>query len=357
MDSSRHWAGLPLLDRLLGGNEFLTSQEVARIVGARSIKGVGSVLKPTRATLERAGIRLEEAVRRRKMQRRTVWTAGKRIRQARHVLNIERQRFARGPRRLVVPTGEPEPDYRGPILIIRALKVWGDVYQIDGGMTELDCLIDDEFLGPVADETDWRVGEVFVERIEPAESGTEIPVPIGYEENGIWVRGEYDYAHSQVAGAIGTGRFPTMFAYVGEAAWVERRMPLVDAARQVDAIRISEGFLSRGNKTGWHVVNQDQRFRHVWWMSSRADWNARRSAPPLRMRLRCWYDVVIELLGGRRVVLHEEGLRGDEGRTASRAIARWRATRDEPAGRLVSVRDIRISKKQPRPIPPAQSNS
>ncbi len=357
MGISRHWAGLPLFDRLLESNNPLASQEVARIVGARSIKGVGSALKPTRATLERAGIRFEEAVRRRKVQRRTVWVAGKRIRQARHILNIERQRFAREPRRLVVPLEEPEPSYRGPILVLRALKIWGNVYQLDGGMTELDCLLDDEFFGPVADETDWRVGEVFVERIEPAESGTDISVPIGYEENGIWIRGEYDYAHPQVAGALGTGRFPTMFAYIAEATWVERRMPLIDAAQQVDAIRITECFPLRGKQTGWHIVDPDQYFRHIWWISSRLDWKARGSAPPIRMRLRCWYDVVIEIPSGRRVVLHEEGLRGDEGRTASRAIARWRTAHDEHADRLVRVRDIRISKKQPRPMPPGSSNS
>ena len=357
IDVSRHWAGLPLLDRLLESSYPLTSQEVTRILGARSSKGVGSVLKPTRATLGRAGIRFEEAVRRRTVQRRTVWTAGKRIRQARHVLDIERRRFARAPRGLAVLTEEPEPTYRGPILVLRALKTWGAVYRVDGGMAELDCLLDDELFGPVSDKTHWRVGEVFIERIEPAETGSESSVPTGYEENGLWVRGEYDHAHPQVAGAIGTGRSPTTIAYIGEAAWVERRMPLIDATRQADAVRISEGYLSRGEQTGWRVVDRDRCFRYVSWISAGPDWSARRSAPPLRMRLRCWYDVVIELPRGRRVVLREEGLRGDEVRTASRAIERWRTTREEHAGRLVSVRDIRISRKQPRPTPPEQSDS
>ena len=241
IDISRHWAGLPLLDRLLEGSEPLTSQEVARLLGARSIKGIGSVLRPTRATLERAGIRFDEAVRRRIVQRQTVWTAGKRIHQARHVLDIERRRFARAPRGLAVLAEEPEPDYRGPVLVLRALKTWGDSYRVDGGMAELDCLLGDELFDPVADKTHWRVGEVFIERIEPAETDTKISVPPGYEENGIWVRGEYDYAHPHVAGAIGTGRSSTMIAFIGEAAWVERRMPLINAARQAEAVRIREG--------------------------------------------------------------------------------------------------------------------
>ena len=49
-----------------------------------------------------------------------------------------------------------------------------------------------------------------------------------------------------------------------------------------------------------------------------------RHAPPRRMRLRCWYEVVIGTAKGKRVVLREEGLRGDDARTTSRAIGRCR---------------------------------
>ena len=49
-----------------------------------------------------------------------------------------------------------------------------------------------------------------------------------------------------------------------------------------------------------------------------------RYAPPLRLGLRCWYEVVIGTAKGRRIVLGEEGLRGDEARTTSQAIGRWR---------------------------------
>ena len=48
-----------------------------------------------------------------------------------------------------------------------------------------------------------------------------------------------------------------------------------------------------------------------------------RRAPPLRMRLRCWYEVVIGAEKVGRIVLREEGLRGDDAPTTSRAIRRW----------------------------------
>ena len=356
-DISRHWAGLSVLDRLCESSEPLPSQDVARILGARSTKGVGSVLRPTRDTLARAGMRFDEAVSRRSLRRRTVWTAGKRILQARHVLEIERRRWlAPMPGELGVLTDEPARSYRGPVLVLRALKLSGGMFRVDGGMAELDWLLDEETLDPVAEATYWRVGELFVDRIEPAETTTDISVPTGYEENGIWVRGDYDYAHPRVAGAIGTGRSPTIFTHIGEATWLERRMPLVNAKQQVDAVRTEGGHLSGGRKTSWRVVEQDRRFRYVNWISAGPDLRAHTSAPPLRMRLRCWYDVVLELPRGKRVVLHEEGLRGDEGRTASRAIARWRKIREESASRLVSVRDIRISRKQPRPMLPEGLN-
>ena len=73
-----------------------------------------------------------------------------------------------------------------------------------------------------------------------------------------------------------------------------------------------------------------------------------RTAPPVRMRLRCWYEVVIETRARKRIVLREEGLRGDNVRTASRALERWRASDARYRNELVVVRDIRVAKSQPR---------
>ncbi|MDE0281565.1 MAG: hypothetical protein OXN16_10870 [Gammaproteobacteria bacterium] len=351
-EASRMWAGLPLLDRLVENGEALASEEVACIVGARSVKGIGSALRPTGETLVRSGIRLEEAVRRRTVRRRSVWTAGDRIRQARHVLDMER-RFFTDPRDGYDPlTADPEADWRGPVVVLRSLRSSGGMFRIDGGMAELDDLLEPGWFDLGLDSDRSQVGEVFVERIEPGKDGTQAAVPDGYGENGIWVRGRYDYAHPQVAGAIGTGRFPMMYVHVREAAWVERRLPLIDAVRQTDAVRLAEGLMGSSRPTAWHGVEPERYFRYVNWISARPEWNARRSAPPIWMRLRCWYDVVIEAPGARPVVLHEEGLRGDEARTAGRAIARWRETRGLGPGHPVQVRQVRISGKQPRPMSP-----
>ena len=83
----------------------------------------------------------------------------------------------------------------------------------------------------------------------------------------------------------------------------------------------------------------------------------RRGAPPHRMRLRCWREVVIETGKRKRVVLREEGLRGDDARTAARAIGRWREVGEERADEPVAVREVRVARSQPRPSdPPGESS-
>ena len=54
---------------------------------------------------------------------------------------------------------------------------------------------------------------------------------------------------------------------------------------------------------------------------------------------------------GRRILLREEGLRGDDPRTTSRAIGRWRELEGKGARAPVAVREFRIAKRQPRPMP------
>ena len=56
----------------------------------------------------------------------------------------------------------------------------------------------------------------------------------------------------------------------------------------------------------WHAAGGEARFRYVEWIGSGGP-HGPSSAPPLRMRLRCWYEVVIETGAGKRVVLREEG--------------------------------------------------
>ena len=193
------------------------------------------------------------------------------------------------------------------------------------------------------------MGEIFIERIEPGDDGAEHRVPEGYEENGIWIRGEHDYAHPQVAGAIGSGRYPAMMAYIAEARWVERRIVLDDAIEQVETVTAEDWAMGEERWSQWQEVGAHEGWRYVNWIAPYSVHDTR-SAPPLRMRPRCWYEIVIETRARKRIVLREEGLRGDNVRTASRAIERWRGSEARDRNEFVVVRDIRIGRRQPRPM-------
>ena len=212
---ARYWGGLSLLVRLSQAGTELSSEEVGALLGTRNVKGIGAALSGTRGTLRGAGIRMEEAAIRRTVRGRSVWTGGPRIRQAMHVLEQERYRWTVGSGPAIENV---RPGETGPVLVLRALKSRGNVYRIDGGMAELDEILDDD-LFEIGDARSETFGETFVARIEPGEDGREHPVPDGYGENGIWVRGEHDYDDSRVPGAIGTGLWSTMIAWVGEATW------------------------------------------------------------------------------------------------------------------------------------------
>ena len=352
-DVARYWAGLGLLERLSQTGAALTSEDVCASLGTRSVKGIGAALSGTRDSLGESGIRLDEAVRRRQVRGRTIWTAGPRIRQARHALEHVRRRWTRLERRErqdAVPLEAAPPGHPGPVLVLRALKSREDVYRIDGGMAELDALLDDDWF-EVEDEGYAWLGEIFIDSIESGGEPCAHPVPDGYGENGIWIRGSHDCAQPRVAGAIGTGRYSTMIAWIGEATWVERRIVLVDAVRQVGEARADGRLMNEEEQRQWRDVDTEQCFRYVNWIGARG-LNGPRSAPPLRMRLRCWYEVVIETARRKRIVLREEGLRGDDARTTTRAIDHWRKAQVQRATEPVEVREIRIAKSQPRPMPP-----
>ena len=329
------------------------SDEVAAILGTRGVKGIGSALSGTRLSLEQEGIRLEEAVKKRSVRGRTVWTPGPRILQAQHILKCTKRYWTRHDRDNSASVDEAPSGHVGPLLVLRALISKGDIYAVDGSLTELDGILNDEMFEIQGQfET---IGEIFIGRIEPGPDGVKIPIPEGYEENGIWIRGRHDYARPHVSGAIGTGRHPKLTAWIGEATWVERRVVLVDAVRQMEKVRGEGELLPRKLKRRWRDVDENQHYRYVRWISTR--WPTRTyNAPPLRMRLRCWYEIIIETSDSKRVVLHEEGLRGGEARIATRAIDRWRNTRANRSNELVAVREIRIAKKQPRPFPPIRQS-
>ena len=354
-DVARYWAGLAILERLGGGAQGLTSEEIRAILGARSVKGIGAALSGTRLSLGREGIRLDEALVRRQVRGRSVWSAGPRLRQARHALDQARLMWTRRERRDRAPLEEAPPGHPGPVLVLRTLASQGAVYTIDGGIAGLDALLDDEWFEAEADGP-RSIGEIFIERIEPGRDGRACPVPEGCGENGVWVRGRHDYANPRVAGAMGTGRNATLLAWIGEARWLERRIALVDAVRQVEEVRAQEWLVRDEQQRRWHAAGGEARFRYVDWIGSGGPDGPSR-APPLRMRLRCWYEVVIETGVSQRVVLREEGLRGDDARTAARAIRCWHARHARPANALVVVRGIRIAKRQPRPMPPGETHA
>ena len=347
---ARYWTGLSVFARLSEDGTELSSAEVGALLGTRSVKGIGAALSGTRDTLLAAGIRMDEAAIRRTVRGRSVWTGGPRIRQAMHVLEQERYRWTDSDDRDDVPIEDARPEDPGPVLVLRALKSRGNVYRIDGGMAELDEILEDKRF-EIGDARHESIGEIFVAGIEPGRDGREHSVPDGYGENGIWMRGEHDYAEPRVAGAIGTGIGSTMIAWVGEATWVERRISFVDARRQVTKVRAENSWSFSGDAIErWRDIEEDVCFRHVSWIGARG-LDGPRHAPPLRMRLRCWYEVVIETAKGRRIVLREEGLRGDDARTTSKAIGRWRKVQGKGTGKPVAVHEFRIAKRQPRPMP------
>ena len=183
---ARYWAGLPLLVRLSEAGTELSSGEVGALLGTRSVKGIGAALSGTRDTLFAAGIRMDEAAIRRTVRGRSVWTGGPRIRQAIHVLEQERYLWKESGGRDDVPIEDARPEDPGPVLVLRALKSRGNVYRIDGGMAELDEILEDGRF-EIGDARRESIREIFVARIEPGRDGREHRVPDGYGENGIWV--------------------------------------------------------------------------------------------------------------------------------------------------------------------------
>ena len=176
---ARYWAGLPMLARLSEAGTDLSSGEVGTLLGTRSVKGIGAALSGTRDTLFAAGIRMDEATIRRTVRGRSVWTSGPRIRQAMHVLEQEHYRWTDGDGREDVPIEDARPEHPGPVLVLLALKSRGKVYRIDGGMTELDEILEDDRF-EIGDARRESVGEIFVAGIEPGTDGREHPVPDGY---------------------------------------------------------------------------------------------------------------------------------------------------------------------------------
>ena len=346
--SEKYEHALPILTHLATEGEPLSSAAVATMLGTRSVRGIGSALRPTRSVLGMAGIRLDEALTRQHKGRKAQWVGGPRVRQAEHVLRQRDERYERVPRDKTESLAPPHEGYRGPILVLGALVTRGYLYAMDGPLTTLDALLgaDDFILGEEAYES---LGEVFIDRIVPGDNGDAQPVPPGYEENGIWIRGEHDYADPKVAGAIGSGRWARMTAWIGRAWWIERQVMAGNVIEQKIEAGADRWEQAAEGPNGWKRVNDTEHFPFVYWIAG-PNMHGHRSAPPLRMRLRCWREVVIRTADNRAVKLKEEGIRGDDRRTARRAIARWRE--ETSSDEAVEVETVRVARQQPRPRDP-----
>ena len=81
-----------------------------------------------------------------------------------------------------VPIESVQPGYPGPVLVLRALRSEENVFRFDGGMPELDMMLEYDWID-MGENSYELIGEVFIHRIEPGADGIEHPVPDG-------VRGE-----------------------------------------------------------------------------------------------------------------------------------------------------------------------
>ena len=340
--------GLPLLLRLSEAGTELSSIEVARLIGRQELRGIGAALSLTKGVLFDAGIRWDEAVYLRTYRGRSIWTGGPRIRQAIHVLEQARLYWSRVDGLEYIPIEDALPQDPGPVLVLRALKSKGETYRITGGMDELDRALEYGLFD--FDDRHGLINEIFIAGIEPGKDGQEHQIPDGYGENGIWVRGEHDYAATRVPGAMGTGRYPFMQARFCEATWVERRIRFVDARRQVAKVRKENTRALYDKSEHWRDIKQDVCFRYVKWIGKYPS-VGKYHAPPVQMRLRCWYEIVFRTAKGKRTIIREEGLRGDDFRTMSRATERWRRMQGIGPKEPIEIPEIRVAKKQPRPMP------
>lgn len=348
-ESARYRPGLELLARLPETGSALSGEEASDILGMRTVKGIGAAFSGTGMSLEGAGIRPDEAVGRRTVRGGLPWAAGPRLRQTRHVLERTRRYWIEGACE-EVPLEEPRTGDMRPVPVLRALGSRGTAYRFHGSPAELAASLDGSLLD-IPDDDIGSIGETFVRRIKPGRDG-------GRASGLRKLRGEREPGSRRARLRSALGRRNARQRAVSAAERVDRRsapgarrIALVAAANQVGAVCAWRGrFPGRGHP-GWREVGDGTRIRHVERVGAH-DPDGLWSAPPLQTRLGCWYEVRIRA-GGKSIVLREEGLRGDDARTATRSIARWRASDLSPA--TVPVGDVRIAGKQPRPLSPRRT--
>ena len=79
--------------------------------------------------------------------------------------------------------------------------------------------------------------------------------------------------------------------------------PLNQETEPLETVAARLGIVCTGEIECWIEVDPDERFRYVRWIEPGVRARRRGSAPPLRLRLRCWHDITIETVAGKRVTL------------------------------------------------------
>ena len=297
--------GLDLLERLALAPEGIQTPEVSGILGLASNKGIGSRLRNTRIEIESHGVRFEHAVVRTPgpKGRGSTWGAGPRIEQALHVLRRTRKRLEQPFDRAKEPW--PEKDWTAPVLVLRALLHAYELSPVQDGIDGARGIVND-LEERLAEEKPYpSLGEVFIERIEPGDTGNEIPIPAGYEQHGEWVRGHEDYGSIRTIASNWSDRRYYLAVCFAEASWAERRLALRDPIEQtiqatIDRYREEDGL--------WRPVEGSKVYRYVNWMGS----IDKRYAPPADLRLRVQCEAVVERRGKASKIVRFESLRGDE---------------------------------------------
>ena len=341
--------GVHVLERLCERNAEIGRDEMLELLGAANGREIHAQLSMLFVELAREGeIRSNEVIERRGEGKKSTWSRGPRCAQALHIARLHRDAWTQRTGRGRVTITDVPPDVPGPKIVLRTMFCSGEIIKFRGGREALaEALEDDAF---TCKERWSNPAEIFIERIEGESGRTEQEIPIGYGEHGLWVRGKLDHSAHEVPEEVLGRTGETLYAYVKTGRTVERTIALGDPARQTDEVRtrrMGETDLS----SWWRSVDEARPQRHVCWVST-DPYSHTKWAPALEMRARCWRDVTIGLANGGSVTISVEGMRGEDARTAVRAISRWRAEDPSRNDVEVEVQSIRIARRQPRPIDP-----
>ena len=342
--------GVRVLERLRARSAPIDRDEMLKLLAATDGHQINATLTAMFAMLgNEGGMQSGEAVQRHGEGKKSQWSAGPRCAQARHIAKMHHDAWwdKSKERGTITDVAPSEP---GPKLVLRTRFGEGEIVEFDGGREALAEALDDDGLTDRAQR--WMTPqETFIERIERSGHPREREVPQGYGEHGIWIRGKHDHEAAEVPEELLEQGGRTLYAYVQRGFTAERTIALIDAARQTDEVRRrSMGRLEVS--AWWRRVENPNPQQHVCWIST-GPYARPRWAPPFEMRARCWREVTIVGAANRaRTTITVEGMRGEDARTARRAITQWRSEDAARSKVTVETEPMQTSEGQPRPTDP-----